>query len=165
VGLLVRFHFLYFPFPSLSLFRPPPFLCFLFFFTYTLTPHFSTCTVLDTPGKLGKILLGMNRALGEIPLTVKLRTGVKDGRNTAHKIMPRFGAEWGVGCVTVSLAAVGGDGLEDADDIGGSYMGGQGSSGTRAWRIGIISSSVWMQFVSGRPTKIVGPPPSFPSSG
>jgi len=40
--------------------------------------------------------------LGEIPVTVKLRTGVKDGRNTAHKLMPRLGAEWGVGCLTVN---------------------------------------------------------------
>ena len=31
----------------------------------------------------------MNKALGEIPVTVKLRTGVKDGRNNAHKLMPR----------------------------------------------------------------------------
>ena len=58
-------------------------------------------TVLDTPGKLGRIIVGMNRALGEIPVTVKLRTGVKDGRNTAHKLMPRLGAEWDVGCITV----------------------------------------------------------------
>jgi hypothetical protein len=58
-------------------------------------------TVLDAAGKLGKIIVGMNRALGEIPVTVKLRTGVKDGRNTAHKLMPRLGAEWNVGCITV----------------------------------------------------------------
>jgi hypothetical protein len=57
--------------------------------------------VLDAPGKLGKIIAGMNRALGEIPVTVKLRTGVKDGRNTAHKLMPRLGAEWDVGCISV----------------------------------------------------------------
>lgn len=58
-------------------------------------------TVLDTPGKLGKILIGMNKALGEVPVTVKLRTGVKDGRNTAHKLMPRVASEWGAGCITV----------------------------------------------------------------
>lgn len=58
--------------------------------------------MLDAPGKLGKILVGMNKALGEIPLTVKLRTGVKDGRNTSHKLMPRLAPEWGVGAVTVS---------------------------------------------------------------
>ena len=58
--------------------------------------------MLDAPGKLGKILIGMNKALGEVPLTIKLRTGVKDGRNTAHKLMPRIASEWGVGCITVS---------------------------------------------------------------
>ena len=58
--------------------------------------------MLDAPSKLGKILVGMNQALGEIPVTVKLRTGVKDAKNTAHKLMPRLSAEWGVGCVTVS---------------------------------------------------------------
>jgi tRNA-dihydrouridine synthase 3 len=57
--------------------------------------------VLDAPAKLGKIVAGMSRALGEIPVTVKLRTGVKDGRNNAHKIMLRAATEWGVGCITV----------------------------------------------------------------
>jgi tRNA-dihydrouridine synthase 3 len=58
--------------------------------------------VLDAAGKLGKILIGMNRALGEIPLTIKMRTGVKEGRNTAHKLMPRISAEWNVAAMTVS---------------------------------------------------------------
>ena len=57
--------------------------------------------MLDAPGKLGKILVGMNKALGEIPLTVKLRTGVKYGRNTSHKLMPRLGPEWGAAALTV----------------------------------------------------------------
>ena len=57
--------------------------------------------VLDTPAKLGKIVIGMNKALGQIPVTVKLRTGVKDGRNTAHKTMPRLSTEWDVGCISV----------------------------------------------------------------
>lgn len=57
--------------------------------------------MLDAPGKLGKILTGMNRALGEIPLTVKLRTGVREGRNTSHKLMPRIAAEWNVAAMTV----------------------------------------------------------------
>jgi hypothetical protein len=58
--------------------------------------------VLDAPGKLGKILIGMAKALGEVPVTIKLRTGVKEGRNTVHKLMPRIASEWGVGCMTVS---------------------------------------------------------------
>jgi tRNA-dihydrouridine synthase 3 len=47
----------------------------------------------------------MNRALGEIPLTIKMRTGVKEGRNNAHKLMPRIGAEWNVAAMTVSHPA------------------------------------------------------------
>lgn len=46
--------------------------------------------------------MGMNRALGDIPLTIKMRTGVKEGRNNAHKLMPRIGAEWNVAAMTVS---------------------------------------------------------------
>ncbi|PPQ85978.1 hypothetical protein CVT25_001677 [Psilocybe cyanescens] len=61
----------------------------------------SGSALLDTVGKLGKILIGMNKTLGEIPVTVKLRTGVKDGKNTAHKTMPRLAAEWNVGCMTL----------------------------------------------------------------
>ncbi|GJJ10891.1 hypothetical protein Clacol_005119 [Clathrus columnatus] len=57
--------------------------------------------LLDQTGKLGKILIGMNRALGEIPLTLKIRTGVKDGKNTAHKLMPRIGQEWGASAITI----------------------------------------------------------------
>ncbi|CDO71512.1 hypothetical protein BN946_scf184910.g11 [Trametes cinnabarina] len=61
----------------------------------------SGSALLDAAGRLGKILVGMNRALGDIPVTVKLRTGVKDGRNTAHKLMPRLAAEWGASAITV----------------------------------------------------------------
>ena len=57
--------------------------------------------VLDAAGKLGKIIVGMNKALGEVPVTVKLRTGVKEGRNNAHKLMPRLNAEWGAAALTV----------------------------------------------------------------
>ncbi|KAJ7061327.1 FMN-linked oxidoreductase [Mycena amicta] len=44
--------------------------------------------ILDTPSRLARLVAGMSRALGEIPVTVKLRTGVKDRRNTVHKLMP-----------------------------------------------------------------------------
>ncbi|TFK53220.1 FMN-linked oxidoreductase [Heliocybe sulcata] len=60
----------------------------------------SGSALLDAPARLGKILVGMNRALGEIPLTIKLRTGVKEGKNTVHKVMERAGA-WGVGAMTL----------------------------------------------------------------
>ncbi|EJU01613.1 FMN-linked oxidoreductase [Dacryopinax primogenitus] len=57
--------------------------------------------LLDQQSKLSKILVGMNRTLGETPLTIKLRTGVKDGRNLAHRLMPRLHS-WGVSAVTAS---------------------------------------------------------------
>lgn len=59
--------------------------------------------MLDNAGKLGKIIIGVNKALGDIPVTVKLRTGVKDGKNTAHKLMPRLAPEFGAACITVCL--------------------------------------------------------------
>ncbi|KAI0753247.1 zinc finger dihydrouridine synthase [Daedaleopsis nitida] len=61
----------------------------------------SGSALLDAAGRLGKIIIGMNKALGDIPVTVKLRTGVKDGRNTAHKLMPRLGPEWGTSAITL----------------------------------------------------------------
>ncbi|THH29491.1 hypothetical protein EUX98_g4689 [Antrodiella citrinella] len=61
----------------------------------------SGSALLDSAGKLGKILVGMNKALGEIPVTVKLRSGVKDGRNNAHKLMPRLGCEWNAAALTL----------------------------------------------------------------
>ncbi|KAF7325209.1 tRNA-dihydrouridine(47) synthase [NAD(P)(+)] [Mycena kentingensis (nom. inval.)] len=56
----------------------------------------SGSALLDTPSRLARLVAGMSRALGEIPVTVKLRTGVKDGRNTVHKLMPRLLGEEGV---------------------------------------------------------------------
>jgi hypothetical protein len=76
-------------------------------FTYAFSLFLTDLNlVLDTVGKLGKILTGMNKALGEIPMTVKLRAGVKDGKNTAHKLMPRLSTEWNVGCITVCILAL-----------------------------------------------------------
>ncbi|KAI0654125.1 zinc finger dihydrouridine synthase [Cubamyces menziesii] len=61
----------------------------------------SGSALLDAAGRLGKIIVGMNKALGDIPVTVKLRTGVKDGKNTAHKLMPRLAPEWGASAITL----------------------------------------------------------------
>lgn len=60
----------------------------------------SGSALIDAPGKLGRIVVGMNKVLGEIPVTVKLRTGIKEGKNTAHKLMPRV-ADWGASCMTL----------------------------------------------------------------
>nr|ODN85753.1 tRNA-dihydrouridine(47) synthase [NAD(P)(+)] [Cryptococcus depauperatus CBS 7841] len=57
--------------------------------------------LMDSPGRLGKILVGMNRALGNIPLTVKFRMGVANNKPNAHKLIPRFVQEWGAGAMTI----------------------------------------------------------------
>lgn len=46
--------------------------------------------LLDTPGKLEKILRGMNSVSGEVPITVKIRMGTKDNDPTADKLVERF---------------------------------------------------------------------------
>lgn len=46
--------------------------------------------LMDTPGKLEKILRGMNAVSGEIPVTVKIRMGTKDNRPTADKLIDRL---------------------------------------------------------------------------
>ncbi|KAI1179105.1 hypothetical protein F4777DRAFT_17370 [Nemania sp. FL0916] len=46
--------------------------------------------LLDTPNKLEKMVRGMNAVSGEIPITVKLRTGVRDGRPTAQRLIERL---------------------------------------------------------------------------
>lgn len=51
-------------------------------------------------GKFGKCLMGMNYVLGDVPVTVKMRTGVKDGMPTVHKLMLRL-HDWGVSSVAV----------------------------------------------------------------
>ncbi|GAA5845247.1 hypothetical protein JCM11251_003856 [Rhodosporidiobolus azoricus] len=51
--------------------------------------------------KLGRSLVGMSKVLGEVPLTVKIRTGVTNSQPTAHKLMPRLQKEWGVSAVTM----------------------------------------------------------------
>lgn len=67
----------------------------------TYSPPF--LLVLENHNKLGRILIGMSRALGEVPLTIKVRTGVKEGRNTSHKLMPRL-SRWGVNAFSVNLS-------------------------------------------------------------
>lgn len=57
--------------------------------------------LMDNPSRLGKILVGMNRALGDIPLTVKFRTGVSSTKPNAHKLIPRFATEWGASAMTI----------------------------------------------------------------
>ncbi|KAK5163837.1 hypothetical protein LTR04_002222 [Oleoguttula sp. CCFEE 6159] len=46
--------------------------------------------LLDSPGKLEKMLRGMNAVSQEIPVTVKIRMGTKDGKPTAEKLVERL---------------------------------------------------------------------------
>jgi tRNA-dihydrouridine synthase 3 len=81
--------------------------------------------LMGNPTKLGKILTGMSRALGEVPMTVKMvrpgalpcsllpfvclttlsprpqRTGIHDNSPNAHKLVPRFVKEWSAGALTI----------------------------------------------------------------
>ncbi|CCU98714.1 unnamed protein product [Malassezia sympodialis ATCC 42132] len=56
--------------------------------------------LLDHANKLGRIVRGMSEALGEVPLTIKLRTGTT-AKQTTHKIFARAQTEWGVGGMTL----------------------------------------------------------------
>ena len=46
--------------------------------------------LLDSPGKLEKILRGMNAVSNETPITVKIRTGTRDNHPTADKLVQRL---------------------------------------------------------------------------
>ena len=46
--------------------------------------------LLDSQGKLEKMVRGMNAVSGEIPITVKIRMGTKDNRPTALKLVDRL---------------------------------------------------------------------------
>ena len=46
--------------------------------------------LLDNPGKLEKIVRGMNAVSGEVPITVKIRMGTKDNKPTALKLLSRL---------------------------------------------------------------------------
>lgn len=46
--------------------------------------------LLDMPTKLERMIRGMNAVSGEVPITCKLRLGVKDGKPTARKTIERL---------------------------------------------------------------------------
>jgi tRNA-dihydrouridine synthase 3 len=63
--------------------------------------------LMDSPGKLEKMLRGMNLVSGETPVTVKIRTGTKDKQPTAQKLVDRLvlgsgkGESCGVAAITL----------------------------------------------------------------
>ena len=50
--------------------------------------------------KFGQIVKGMTSVL-DVPLTVKMRTGIYNDKNTAHTLVPKL-RDWGVALTTVS---------------------------------------------------------------
>ncbi|NWV89077.1 DUS3L synthase, partial [Machaerirhynchus nigripectus] len=57
------------------------------------------CALMTRSNKFEQIVRGMNSVL-DVPLTVKIRTGVQEKINVAHKIIPRI-REWGASMVTL----------------------------------------------------------------
>ncbi|KAM8967237.1 tRNA-dihydrouridine(47) synthase [NAD(P)(+)]-like isoform 2-T2 [Pelodytes ibericus] len=57
------------------------------------------CGLMNRTNKFEQIVKGMNSVL-DVPLTVKIRTGVHEKHNLAHKLIPNF-KEWGVSLVTL----------------------------------------------------------------
>lgn len=57
--------------------------------------------LMEQPSKLSRILKGMNYCSGEIPVTVKIRTGTKDNKNTAKSLMERLLDENDIAAITL----------------------------------------------------------------
>ncbi|CUM66221.1 uncharacterized protein PRCAT00003881001 [Priceomyces carsonii] len=57
--------------------------------------------LMDQPARLSRILKGMNYCSGDIPVTVKIRTGTKDNRNTARTLVERLLPENDVAAITM----------------------------------------------------------------
>ncbi|UZJ57514.1 hypothetical protein CBS101457_006834 [Exobasidium rhododendri] len=56
--------------------------------------------LLDHANKLGKIVRGMSAVTGDIPITIKLRTGTSNTLTT-HKFFPRIKTDWNASAVTL----------------------------------------------------------------
>ncbi|XP_064238098.1 tRNA-dihydrouridine(47) synthase [NAD(P)(+)]-like isoform X1 [Aotus nancymaae] len=59
------------------------------------------CALMNRLAKFQQIVRGMNQVL-DVPLTVKIRTGVQERVNLAHRLLPEL-RDWGVALVTVGL--------------------------------------------------------------
>lgn len=57
--------------------------------------------LLDQPAKMVRILNGMNAVSGDVPVTVKIRTGTKDNKNTAAALVGRLLDETHVAAITL----------------------------------------------------------------
>ncbi|XP_069067703.1 tRNA-dihydrouridine(47) synthase [NAD(P)(+)]-like isoform X1 [Pleurodeles waltl] len=57
------------------------------------------CALMNRTRKFEQIVKGMNSVL-DVPLTVKIRTGVQENANLAHKLIPNL-KQWGVSLITL----------------------------------------------------------------
>ncbi|KAM8765639.1 tRNA-dihydrouridine(47) synthase [NAD(P)(+)]-like isoform 1-T1 [Rhynchonycteris naso] len=57
------------------------------------------CALMNRSAKLQQIVCGMNQVL-DVPLTVKIRTGVQERVNLAHQLLPEL-RDWGAAMVTL----------------------------------------------------------------
>ncbi|XP_020827073.1 tRNA-dihydrouridine(47) synthase [NAD(P)(+)]-like isoform X2 [Phascolarctos cinereus] len=57
------------------------------------------CALMNRSSKFEQIVRGMNQVL-DVPLTVKIRTGVQEKVNLAHRLLPEL-REWGVALATL----------------------------------------------------------------
>lgn len=58
------------------------------------------CALMTRQNRLQAIISGMRGVMGEKPLTIKIRTGYDEGKNTAHILGPKL-SEWGVSLFTL----------------------------------------------------------------
>lgn len=57
--------------------------------------------LLDNPARLIRVLNSMNYVSGDVPITVKIRAGTKDGHNTADTLVKRLVYETDVAAITL----------------------------------------------------------------
>ncbi|XP_059744026.1 tRNA-dihydrouridine(47) synthase [NAD(P)(+)]-like isoform X2 [Bos indicus] len=115
------------------------------------------CALMNRLAKFQQIVRGMNQVL-DVPLTVKLRTGVQERVNLAHRLLPDL-RDWGAALVTsVSPGFSGSLSLSlygpllprpllpsPHGRLSSSSMAARGSSATPSWPTGSTSSSAWQQ--------------------
>lgn len=57
--------------------------------------------LMDSPGRAMRIIKGMNAVSGDMPVTIKMRTGTKETKNTAHSLITKLMEEQQVGSFTL----------------------------------------------------------------
>ena len=57
--------------------------------------------LLEQTPKLGKLIVGMHRVSGDTPITMKMRTAVKESKMLAEGIMQKAVTEWSPSAITL----------------------------------------------------------------